>query len=192
MSWEEMGTQKYSCPCGRGHYAVTWLMDDWNRHDEQWTMECLQCSAIYDLYTYSTYRHGMSEAHHRWVLRELLEKLSALNTQLNQKQRDIAAYIKREYTEKWLGEFSGQKKKTVWSQITQDGKEYPSLSTFYHRVRSSGMAYVLCEYLDYRKLSTVTRILALKDTYLDDYTSEVHRMEDAIDALKKEMFRQRS
>lgn len=188
MSWDEMGTHRYSCPCGHGYCAVTSLMDDWNRHDEQWTMECPNCSAAYSLYTYSSHKNGMPEVQYKWVRKELLVELSLLNAKLDQTTKDITTYMKREYTDKWLGEFSGQKKKAVWSRINQDGEEYPSLSTFYHWVRSSGMNHVLSEYLAYRKLPTVARILVLKDAYLDDETAEVRGLEHEIDALKKKMF----
>ncbi|MDE2623588.1 MAG: hypothetical protein KGM83_10410 [Betaproteobacteria bacterium] len=101
----------------------------------------------------------------------------------------MTAYMKREYTSRWLDEFCGQRKKTVWSRITREGEEYPSLSTFYHWIRTSGIDDVLREYLAYRKLSVVVRILSLRDTYLDEGAAEVSDLELAIDSLKREIIR---
>ena len=38
MSWEDDSITKHKCPCGLGEYTVTLRSDDWNRHEERWTM----------------------------------------------------------------------------------------------------------------------------------------------------------
>lgn len=49
MSWETVSETKRPCPCGKGTYTITKRCDDWNRYEEYWVMDCLQCKENYKL-----------------------------------------------------------------------------------------------------------------------------------------------
>ncbi len=57
MSWDVMGKKSVACPCGKGLITRTDYMDDWNRCDESYTIECPDCRKKYNLVSYSQYGH---------------------------------------------------------------------------------------------------------------------------------------
>jgi hypothetical protein len=67
MAWDKMDTETFPCPCGSSTYTVTQLMDDWNRSDEEWSMQCPRCKDVYCLKTIHYSKHGMDETTYKWV-----------------------------------------------------------------------------------------------------------------------------
>ena len=57
MSWEEMGKYSIPCPCGKGVITRTDYMDDWNRCDEKYSIDCSECKTKYKLISHSYYKH---------------------------------------------------------------------------------------------------------------------------------------
>lgn len=68
MSWEEIAIDTKPCPCGKGNYTVIQQMDDWNRMEEKWQMECVHCANDYKLYTYHQIHKGMVETVSRQMI----------------------------------------------------------------------------------------------------------------------------
>lgn len=58
MSWEEMRTRSTPCPCGKGVITRTDYMDDWNRLEEKYSIECPECRKKYKLVSRSYYKHA--------------------------------------------------------------------------------------------------------------------------------------
>ena len=58
MSWEEMGTRSIPCPCGKGKIIRTDYMDDWNRSEEEYSIDCPECKAKYKFVSRSYYKHA--------------------------------------------------------------------------------------------------------------------------------------
>lgn len=58
MSWEETGTRSIPCPCGKGVITRTDYMDDWNRSEEKYSIECPECRAKYKFVSQSYYKHA--------------------------------------------------------------------------------------------------------------------------------------
>lgn len=58
MSWEITGTESVSCPCGKGTITRTDYGDDWNRFQEEISIECQVCKEKYDLITNHYYKHA--------------------------------------------------------------------------------------------------------------------------------------
>ncbi|NIA29212.1 MAG: hypothetical protein GWP06_04765 [Actinobacteria bacterium] len=129
MSWEESKPEPHPCPCGKGEYLVIHRSDDWGRFEERWEMWCPRCNTDYDLYTYYLNYKGMTESHHGWVRKSLLQELADLIKQMEDDKKGLATYLKMQYGKKWLQHFRGKTKKTIWSELMQDGQTYPSLST---------------------------------------------------------------
>ncbi len=160
---------------------VTHRSDDWGRFEERWAMHCPHCNTNYALYTYYRNHKGITETHHGWVRKPLLQELEGLNERMEDKKRELATYLETQCGEKWLQHFRGKTKKAIWSELTQNGRTYPSLSTFYTHIRNSGLERVLEGYLDYREAGTVIRILELSDVQLTSIIEKVRELEQMIE-----------
>jgi hypothetical protein len=68
-----MSQTDHRCPCGKSTYTVVSLMDDWNRTEERWTMNCRQCQTTHALHTFWYPDSGMTVESKRWVQRAALE-----------------------------------------------------------------------------------------------------------------------
>ncbi len=156
---------------------VTHRSDDWGRFEERWAMRCPRCNANYALYTYYQNHKGIAETHYGWVRKSLLQKLAALNEQMEDKKRGLATYLETRYGEKWLQHFRDKTKKAIWFELTRDGRTCPSLSTLYTHIRNSGLERVLEGYLDYREAATVIRVLELNDVKLTSIIESVRELE---------------
>ena len=181
MSWEESKPEPHTCPCGKGDYVVIHRSDDWGRFEERWEMRCPHCNANYALYTYYRNHKGITETQYGWVLKSRMQELAELNERLEDKKKELAAYLKTQYGEKWLQHFRGKTKKAIWSALTQDGQIYPSLSTLYAHIRNSGLERVLEAYLNYREAATVIRVLGLKDVKLTSMLEKVRKLEHMVE-----------
>lgn len=181
MSWDSGKPEPHTCPCGKGHYSVTHRSDDWGRFEERWVMHCSHCNTNYALHTYYRNRKGITETCHGWVRKPLLQELAGLNERMEEEKRGLATYLGKHYGEKWLQHFHGKTKKAIWCELTQDGRTYPSLSTFYSHIRNSGLDSVFKGYLDYREAGTVIRILELNDVKLTSIIEMVRELEQMIE-----------
>lgn len=182
MSWEESEPIKRPCPCGKGHYAVIHRSDDWGRSDERWEMYCSSCEAEYGLYAHDYNRKGMKVTYRGWVLRRVLRELATASTAVEEAGKRLTSYAADEFGERWTAHFAGKTKKATWRELTEDGKHYPSLGTFYKHVAESGMARVLARYFDPRELPSVIRILGPGASELRERLAEVERLERELDA----------
>lgn len=182
MSWEDHEPIKRPCPCGKGHYAVIERSDDWNRFDERWEMQCPACNAKYGLYARDYTRKGMVATYRGWVTRDVLRELAAAMAAVEEAREQLTSYAVAALGARWTVHFAGKAKKAVWRELTEDGKHYPSLGTFYKHVADSGMARVLERYFDPRELPTVIRILGPSASELSERMAEVARLEREMDA----------
>jgi len=67
MNWELSRASRHKCPCGQGTYTVRTFVDDWNRSEEQWDMDCLKCRRKYDLCSSTNLKSGRLVRINRWV-----------------------------------------------------------------------------------------------------------------------------
>ena len=144
-------------------------------------MHCSHCNTNYALYTYYRNRKGITETYYRWVRKPLLQELAGLNERMEAEKRGLATYLKKQYGEKWLQHFHRKTKKAIWSELTQDGRTYPRLSTFYTHIRDSGLDSVLERYLEYREAGTVIRVLELNDVELTSILARARELEELIE-----------
>lgn len=182
MSWEDHEPIKRPCLCGNGHYAVIQRSDDWGRFDERWEMECRACSEKYGLHSTTYNRKGMHEASSGWVPHAVLQEVAAAKLKVEEADRRLTADAANQFGERWRAHFNGKAKKTIWSELTEGGKCYPSLGTFYTLVRDSGLDGVLARYFDRGELPTVIRILGPSASALGEWMAEVERLERELDA----------
>jgi len=190
MSWEESNPKSHPCPCGKSEYVVIHRSDDWGRFEERWEMRCPRCNTDYGLYTYHLNHKGMTETHYGWVKKSLLQELAELNRQMEDQKEGLRTYLRMHYGAKWLQHFRGKTKKAVWSELTRDGQVYPSLSTLYAHIRSSGLECVLEGYLNHQNVSTVTRILELNDVKLTKLIQIVRELERIVNQKERHIRQQ--
>jgi hypothetical protein len=53
MGSETMSDKKYKCPCGKSTLRIIKTMDDWNRTDEFYIINCDECKKYYDGSTFN-------------------------------------------------------------------------------------------------------------------------------------------
>ena len=111
MSWEEMNVKQNKCPCGSGTYTITYLIDDWNRSDEHWEMNCKICKQKYQLYTYYYIESGMTCDAHLWVSRKLYKKMKNVEEHLKRTINETVDLAHSRYMDKWRSYFDGVKTK---------------------------------------------------------------------------------
>ena len=120
----------------------------------------------------------------------LLHELAELRERAEEEKRGLATYLERQYGDRWRQHFSGKTRKAIWTQLTQDGRNYPSLSTFYSHIRHSGLENVLKGYLHYGEAGTVIRILKLKDVELTSRIKKIQGLEQATEKKERHVCKQ--
>jgi hypothetical protein len=160
-----------------GHYNIVCRMDDWNRHDEQWTMDCPTCRGEHGVYTTFATRDGMVATRYVWVPRAALQDLQDARDRIAAIKLDFSKYLETHHGAAWTAHFDGKTRAVVWRELTNDGREYPSLSTFSAQVRQPGLDQALKDYLQYDAVDTVIRILQLNDPELSAQKGAISDLE---------------
>jgi hypothetical protein len=177
MSWEEGKPAIRPCPCGMNHYVVITRSDDWNRFDESWEMRCPLCAEKYGLYQYNYNRKGFHTTGYEWLPQVTLQELSVRAEELKEAEIGLKAYAIAQHGEPWTRHFDHKTKKAVWCELTEDGKHYPSLPTFYAHVREFGLNRVLAAYFEHNYLPTVVRVLQLSGSELESRMKQVGELQ---------------
>jgi hypothetical protein len=181
MSWEEGLPTKHPCPCGNGQYTVVQRSDDWGRHEELWKMHCQSCLQRYGLYSFDYSRSGIVVTSHRWLPRQLLNELAVTAAEVEEARKAASAYAVTQFQDQWNKHFRGKAKKAIWRELTEDGKRYPSLPTFYLHVRESSLEKQLARYFEFPELPTVARILQVGSSELQSRIEKVQAMERTLE-----------
>lgn len=193
MSWEEMRVEKHKCPCGKGIYSVTHLMDDWNRSEDKWEMNCNVCKEKYTLFQYPVFDSGMHTSRAGWVKKSLLNKIKRIEKDLNVlSEKGIEIFINRYKTE-WLRYFRDQKsKKKIWGRLNNYELNTGSLSTFYSHVKDYGLDNHLVSYIKFHNLQRILEMLKISDQDLFEKICEHKILQNKYDKdyrkLQKTMF----
>jgi hypothetical protein len=192
MGWDLMSEKQHICACGSGTYTVRFFMDDWNRTEERWEMDCPICKQRYQLYTYSYYDSGMSSEGQVWVLKAELAKVESIGTQLNKARNDIVDFATSRYMEAWLSYFQDAKtKKEKWRRLTDDGRRmYPSLSAFYQHTKDRSVEEYLKEEFRYINIPNILAKINVTDSYIDDNLRIIKKLEDDLQQAKHKLRRE--
>ena len=177
MSWEDGLPIQNPCPCGNGLYTVVQRSDDWGRYEERWEMHCPSCLQRYGLYSFEYNRKGIASTGHRWLPRRMLSELAVAASEVEGARKDLSAYAIAQFQEQWKEHFRGKAKKAIWRELTEDGKQYPSLSTFYLQIRESNLEKQLALYFEYPQLPTVARVLQVSNSELHSRLAGVQALE---------------
>jgi hypothetical protein len=163
MSWEEMSAEQRACPCGQGVFTIRRYMDDWNRVEDRWAMNCPRCTKEYTLDSFSYYHSGLHQVGYRWVVTVKFKQAQSLRKEAEQLKARAFDAAKRRYLSRWLSRFEGQTKKDVWTRLTANGEQYPSLGTFYKHLRDGGQTRYLTDYFA-AHLETALALIGVADT----------------------------
>jgi hypothetical protein len=148
-------------------------------------MQCRACGAKYGLYAHDYNRKGLIETYRGWVPRVTLNELAAARLARDKAEKCLGTDAEAAYGKRWLAHFDGKSKKAVWAELTENGKHYPSLQTFYVHVCNSGLDRVLLRYLDRRELPTVVRVLGPDAADLTARLAQFEQMERDLDELDR-------
>lgn len=191
MSWEVISTSTHNCPCGLGSYLVVVLSDDWGRTEERWEMRCLKCSSEFALYKYHYQDSGEVWPAYVWVRVEALHRVHAAEANLATFQDRVIATAKSRHLAQWMNHFApASSRKDLWRRLTDNGKRYPSLSTFYQHTRGSDPLEYVAQRFTFQDLAWILEKLAIEDKELDDSLHQAARMERDLSLLKANLIRQ--
>lgn len=153
MSWDELGTKEYPCPCGKRTYSVTSMMDDWSRHDERWQMSCTS----YSLFSYDYLESGIVRQTNCWVRTADLEMVSKKKEEAVALEKIIMKSAVQKHLSQWKDSFQSIKsKKQLWSRL-KEVVDQPSLSVFYSHIKNLEAATYLESQFTFRSLSNILK-----------------------------------
>lgn len=186
-----MSNHQYKCPCGNSTYTIKYFMDDWNRSEEQREMDCHSCKQNYQLYTCSYFHSGMECSSCRWVPKESYKKVEDIGIQLNKTKKDIIDIATSRYLDKWLMYFQNIKtKKGIWRELTDNGKKYPSLSTFYAHTKNESLNIYLRREFTLEKVPTILQKIDIIDNEINDKLQQIKQIEDKLRKATEQLWRE--
>ena len=108
-------------------------------------MDCPKCKRKYYLYSCADPNSGMHHRSNRWVRRQTLSRFLRVEARVENAKEGVVNLATSRYETKWLAYFKEAKsKKAAWQRLTDCGKRYPSLATFYsHTAKMDLQAYLL-------------------------------------------------
>lgn len=194
MNWEVMSVEKHPCPCGKGIYSVTHRMDDWNRTDISKSMDCEVCRERYVIYSENLYRSGMPGVAQFWISKEVRAEYERLLNEAKALRRQVQILRDQRYLPKWNALFQGKNKKQSWKILTNKGKRYPALGTFYQHTKEEGLAEYLERHFknaDDRDFNEILKILGVEDAEVASLIKRATTIEqDAHDLVWQKRFPQ--
>lgn len=169
-------------------------MDDWNRSEERWEMDCLTCKQNYRLYTHHYYDSGMACSSCLWVQNGQYESVERIEAQLTKAKEDVVRVATSRYMDKWLSYFQDAKsKKEIWRRLTDNGRRYPSLSTFYAHTRHMDPESCVRKEFDYGNVLIILQKLGITDEEINGKLQAAkqveNRLREAIEWLIKEGYK---
>ena len=183
-----MSRKQYKCPCGSGTYTVISLTDDWNRSEEQWEMDCSICKQIYQLYSYYYYDSGMTCEAYLWVSKKLYEEMKNVEQEFEKAKKEIIDQANSRYMKIWLSYFNDAKtKKEVWRRLTDNGKKYPSLSTFYSQTKNNDITKYIRNYFYFDNLTYIFEKLGIDDKDINKMIMNVKEIEKKLNGIKEKL-----
>ena len=188
MSWELSGAREHKCPCGQGTYTVRTFTDDWNKSEEQWDMDCPKCKRRYFLYSYTGPNIGPQMRSHRWVRKQTLSRVLRVEAQVEKAKDGVVNLAASRYESKWLAYFNGAKsKKGAWQKLTDGGRRYPSLATFYSQTAKMDLQGYLLQQFNFDGLSIIVEKVGSGDKELKKQLDEVKESELELEVSKNRM-----
>jgi len=191
MSWEDMSSEKYSCPCGKSTFTVTTHMDDWNRTDSSMRMDCDVCRSKYVLYHEDNCRSGMVNRAQFWISKQTQAKCQRLKDDAKSLRKRASKLKSERILPKWKAHFEGKNKKQTWKILTDNGARYPALGTFYQHTKYEGMDAYLMRHFKDAKDQDFMAILAVLGIDDPEIISLIHQTQDLEKAARDLVWRKK-
>ena len=165
-------------------------MDDWNRVEERWEMQCPICKEKYELFEdLKCDRKGTPSRELVWVVKESLEDINNERSLLQREINAIEEYARAKYIEAWVSSFSViRSKKDFWKIITSNGTRYPSLSTYYKNTKGKCLEDCIRREFKFNNLAKISERLNLKDITLESRLAKVKQIKSKIISEERELF----
>lgn len=180
MSWEEMSVDRHPCPCGKGTYSVTTLMDDWNRTNSSMHMDCEECRSKFVLFSEHQNRGGVPHTVKFWISKEAEVEYGCLREASASARRQVKNLRTQRYLSQWKALFLGKNKKQAWKILTSNGVRYPALGTFYLHTKDEGLDAYLERHFknaDDRTWLEIATALGVDDREISDLVKRADEFE---------------
>lgn len=164
MSWDYT-EMKHPCPCGQGTYTEISGSNDWQQTSRDWRMDCPACQMVYDLDTYTYYRHGMAETGYRWASRTDLEAKRELTNKAQDLRSRAVLLLQRRHLKMIVAKFEESSKKAIWMELQGNTPSFMRLSTFYARTKGKSKSEYLAELFgEYALCGPALKLLDIEDS----------------------------
>lgn len=123
-----------------------------------------------------------------WVPKELYEEVNNIEARLNRAKNEVVDIARSRYMDKWLWHFRDAKtKKEIWRRLTDNGKRYPSLSSFYAHTRNKDLETYLRQEFCYDNLPAILEKLDTVDNELSQRIETVREIERELRTVKEQL-----
>lgn len=188
MNWELSSAKAHKCPCGQGTYTIRIFLDDWKRSEEQWEMDCPKCRRKYYLYSNTDSNSGMQLRSNRWVKKRTLSRVLRVEPRVENAKMGVVNLATSKYETKWLAYFKEAKsRKAAWQRLTDGGKRYPSLATFYDHTAKMDLQEYLLQQFNFNSLSIIVDKVGSGDKELKKQLGAVKERELELQISKTRM-----
>ena len=148
-------------------------------------MNCKKCMRDYALHGYEYYDSGMRCFAYKWILKSVLKFADHIQLEGEKAAEQARMLAKKKYWDVWLARFEGESKKGAWVILTENGKEYPSLSTFYSHTRNEDLSHYLKSFFQ-AHLNRVLLILNVRDKEIYELLNKSKASQERAAALLRE------
>ena len=195
MSWDVIGVAQFSCPCGAGTYSSTTKMDDWNRFDSSMSIECPSCLEQYEVFKRGYYRSGMYETVEFLVKKHaVIEHKQLIGEATDFRTAAVKLRVTR-FQSIWRALFAGKNRRQVWELLTDSGKRYPALGTFYKHTKNVDLQSYLDQLFrrsDEKDSLNFLRIMSVEDQEINDlYSHAAEKESEAHEVISANRFVER-
>jgi hypothetical protein len=126
----------------------------------------------------------------RWVRRQTLSRVLRVEARVENAKMGVVNLATSRYETKWLAYFEEAKsKKAAWQRLTDAGKRYPSLATFYsHTAKMDLQAYLLRQF-NFDSLPIIVKKVGSGDKELKKKLDAVKECELELEISKTRMLK---
>lgn len=195
MSWEIVREDKMPCGCGLGFILTVGRSDDWNRTEEDISLQCSECAKNFVRYSYNYHNSGMLETATYWVKKvdyetfcQLKSELEAINAQGN---KEVTDYLRLHYLKPWLDLFIDvpRNKKAVWNKLKLLGLTHYSYSTFSGKFKTGELEGYIESFVGYIHIKKITKILSINDKHIETIPKSTQAVQDQYDEARRVMMK---
>lgn len=162
------------CPCGSGDYSILIERRSGFFDKDRIKMRCPVCKEKYRIYDAIFDEHFPSGSERFiWVSRELYDEYGSTKARFNKSRKEVANLLESKYMDTMGSCYHNTKtKKEFWRKLTDNGKRYPPLGSFYRHFSRDGLTDVLRHHVqalssDYERAPIVLKKMGIWNTEIE-------------------------